>query len=122
MSMPSTDLGALDEVRVQLLGKKGLLTEQLKSLGALPPPSVPLRANGSTMPRRRSTQRSKCIAIRLEQAAMQAELAEGDDRCHLARPRPGAGQPAPGDAHALADREDFRAGGIRSAHGAGGRR
>ncbi|MEZ5475627.1 MAG: phenylalanine--tRNA ligase subunit alpha [Steroidobacteraceae bacterium] len=32
----STDLAALDELRVRLLGKKGSLTEQLKSLGALP--------------------------------------------------------------------------------------
>ena len=31
----AADLGALDEVRVRLLGKKGLLTEQLKGLGAL---------------------------------------------------------------------------------------
>jgi phenylalanyl-tRNA synthetase alpha chain len=31
----SADLARLDEVRVQWLGKKGLLTEQLKSLGAL---------------------------------------------------------------------------------------
>ena len=31
-----TDLGALDEVRVRWLGKKGALTEQLKSLGGLP--------------------------------------------------------------------------------------
>src|SRR6185369_13632424 len=30
------DLTALDEVRVRWLGKKGTLTEQLKSLGALP--------------------------------------------------------------------------------------
>jgi phenylalanyl-tRNA synthetase alpha chain len=30
------DRGALEEVRVRLLGKKGLLTEQLKSLGKLP--------------------------------------------------------------------------------------
>ena len=30
------DLGALDEVRVRWLGKKGTLTEQLKSLGDLP--------------------------------------------------------------------------------------
>ncbi len=30
------DLAALDEVRVRWLGKKGTLTEQLKSLGALP--------------------------------------------------------------------------------------
>ena len=32
----STTLAALGEVRVHWLGKKGLLTEQLKSLGALP--------------------------------------------------------------------------------------
>ena len=31
-----TDLGALDEARVRWLGKKGALTEQLKSLGGLP--------------------------------------------------------------------------------------
>lgn len=32
----SADLGALDDVRVRWLGKKGALTEQLKSLGGLP--------------------------------------------------------------------------------------
>jgi phenylalanyl-tRNA synthetase alpha chain len=32
----SSDLAALDDVRVRWLGKKGTLTEQLKSLGALP--------------------------------------------------------------------------------------
>ena len=32
----STELAALDDVRVRWLGKKGQLTEQLKSLGALP--------------------------------------------------------------------------------------
>jgi phenylalanyl-tRNA synthetase alpha chain len=32
----SADLAALDDVRVGFLGKKGLLTEQLKALGALP--------------------------------------------------------------------------------------
>jgi len=31
----SATLAALDEVRVRILGKKGLLTEQLKGLGAL---------------------------------------------------------------------------------------
>ena len=31
----STTLAALDEVRVRVLGKKGLLTEQLKSLGSM---------------------------------------------------------------------------------------
>ena len=32
----SADAAALDEVRVRYLGKKGLLTQQLKQLGALP--------------------------------------------------------------------------------------
>jgi len=33
----ATDLPQLDQVRVQFLGKKGVLTEQLKQLGGLPP-------------------------------------------------------------------------------------
>ena len=32
----AADLQALDEIRVQYLGKKGLLTEELKQLGKLP--------------------------------------------------------------------------------------
>ena len=32
----SADVSRLDEVRVHWLGKKGVLTEQLKSLGAMP--------------------------------------------------------------------------------------
>ena len=31
------DVAAVEAVRVKYLGKKGLLTEQLKALGALPP-------------------------------------------------------------------------------------
>ena len=37
----ATDPTALDQVRVNFLGKKGLLTEQLKSLGKLPPEEKP---------------------------------------------------------------------------------
>ena len=33
----ATNLAALDQVRVHYLGKSGLLTEQLKQLGKLPP-------------------------------------------------------------------------------------
>ena len=33
----AADLNALDQLRVHYLGKKGLLTEQLKSLGQLAP-------------------------------------------------------------------------------------
>ena len=35
------DLAALDAVRVQFLGKKGLLTAQLRELGKLPPAEIP---------------------------------------------------------------------------------
>ena len=35
------DLQTLDQVRVQYLGKKGALTEYLKSLGQLPPEERP---------------------------------------------------------------------------------
>lgn len=37
----ATTVAALDEVRVQYLGKKGVLTEQLKGLGKLPPDERP---------------------------------------------------------------------------------
>lgn len=33
----ASDLGALDAVRVKALGKKGLITEQLKQLGRMAP-------------------------------------------------------------------------------------
>lgn len=38
----AADLTALDEVRVRYLGKKGLITDQLKSLGRLPPAERPV--------------------------------------------------------------------------------
>jgi phenylalanyl-tRNA synthetase alpha chain len=37
-----SDLQALDDIRVQYLGKKGTLTDLLKSLGALSPEERPL--------------------------------------------------------------------------------
>lgn len=37
----SPDLNSLDQLRVQYLGKKGALTEQMKSLGKLPPEERP---------------------------------------------------------------------------------
>lgn len=41
------DLGALDTLRVQYLGKKGLLTQQLRELGKLPPEEI--RAAGKAI-------------------------------------------------------------------------
>ncbi len=73
----SADLSSLEEVRVRLLGKKGVLTEQLKSLGALP--AVERPAAGQKI-----TEAKVCIQAalegrraRLEEAALYAELAQG---------------------------------------------
>ncbi len=71
------DLAALDETRVRLLGKKGLLTEQLKGLGKLPAserPSAGQKINDaklaiqSALDARRSE---------LDEEALRAELARG---------------------------------------------
>ena len=71
------DLSSLEEVRVRLLGKKGVLTEQLKSLGALPAAERP--AAGQKI-----NEAKVCIQAalegrraRLEEAALNAELTQG---------------------------------------------
>ena len=59
----SRSRGALEEIRVRLLGKKGLLTEQLKGLGrGCPRPSARRRARRSTRPRSPSKRRSRRAA------------------------------------------------------------
>lgn len=73
----STTLAALDEARVRWLGKKGLLTEQLKSLGALPAAERP--AAGARINEAKQQVESAIEAAReaLSQAAVEAELAAG---------------------------------------------
>jgi phenylalanyl-tRNA synthetase alpha chain len=73
----SPGLGALDEVRVRWLGKKGTLTEQLKSLGGLAPAERP--AAGARINEAKG-QVQKAIDARreaLERAAVEAELQAG---------------------------------------------
>ncbi len=73
----SATLAALDEVRVRLLGKKGLLTEQLKGLGALSAaerPAAGQRINDAKTAIQAALEMHK---IRLEQSALDAELAKG---------------------------------------------
>ncbi len=41
----TADIPALEQVRVQYLGKKGVLTEQMKTLGSLPPEQRPQAGN-----------------------------------------------------------------------------
>ncbi len=71
------DLGALDEARVRWLGKKGTLTEQLKSLGALPAAERP--AAGQKINEAKQSVQSAIDARRrlLEQAEVESKLAAG---------------------------------------------
>jgi phenylalanyl-tRNA synthetase alpha chain len=73
----STTLAALDEARVRWLGKKGLLTEQLKALGALPAAERP--AAGARINEAKQQVESAIDAARdaLSRAAVEAELAAG---------------------------------------------
>ena len=84
----SATLAALDEVRVRYLGKKGLLTEQLKSLGALSAaerPAAGLKINEAKTSLQASLEMHR---IRLEQTALEQELAKGTIDVSL----PGRGQ------------------------------
>src|ERR1700722_14857082 len=90
----SANLAALDEVRVRLLGKKGLLTEQLKSLGALSAaerPAAGQRINEAKTSIQTALEMHK---IRLEEAGLAKELAKGPLDVTL----PGRGQ-EPGSLH-----------------------
>ena len=73
----SLDLSALDEVRVRLLGKKGLLTEQLKSLGKLPAaerPAAGQRINDAKAAIQSALEERR---ERLEHETLDAEVARG---------------------------------------------
>jgi len=59
----ATDTQALDALRVQYLGKKGVLTEQLKALGKLPPEERP--AAGQAINRAKETV-NEALSARLE--------------------------------------------------------
>src|SRR5271165_277710 len=86
----SRDLGALDEVRVRLLGKKGLLTEQLKSVGRLPAAERPAAGQKINEAKAAIHAALEARRERLEQEALSAELARGAIDVTL----PGRGQEA----------------------------
>jgi phenylalanyl-tRNA synthetase alpha chain len=86
----SANLAALEEVRVRVLGKKGLLTEQLKSLGKLSAaerPAAGQRINDAKTSIQASLEMHR---IRLEQVALEKDLAKGTIDVTL----PGRGQEA----------------------------
>jgi len=71
------DLAALDEARVQFLGKKGELTDQLKQLGSLPAEQRP--SAGQAINQAKQTLQTAINERRdtLESARLDAELAAG---------------------------------------------
>jgi phenylalanyl-tRNA synthetase alpha chain len=90
----SADLGALDEARVHWLGKKGVLTEQLKVLGALPAAERP--AAGARINKAKEQVQAAIEARRaaLERADIERRLAAGRSDVTL----PGRGE-EPGGLH-----------------------
>jgi phenylalanyl-tRNA synthetase alpha chain len=86
----SADLGALDEVRVHFMGKKGLLTEQLKSLGSLPAAERPLAGQKINEAKAAIQAAMESRRASLEAAALARELAKGTIDVTL----PGRGQEA----------------------------
>ncbi len=90
----SADLVTLDEIRVRLLGKKGLLTEQLKGLGKLSAAERPAAGQRINEAKAAIQSALEMHKIRLESAAMARELAGGTIDVTL----PGRGQ-EPGSLH-----------------------
>jgi phenylalanyl-tRNA synthetase alpha chain len=73
----SASLAALDEVRVRILGKKGLLTEQLKGLGRLSSADRPAAGQRINEAKASIHAALEMHRIRLEQTQLEETLAKG---------------------------------------------
>jgi phenylalanyl-tRNA synthetase alpha chain len=73
----SLDLGSLDEARVRWLGKKGALTEQLKSLGGLPAAERPAAGQRINEAKERVQAAIEARREALAQAQIERALAAG---------------------------------------------
>ena len=71
------DLGALDEVRVRWLGKKGTITEQLKSLGTLPGSERAAAGQRINEAKERVNAAIEARRVALENAEVERKLAAG---------------------------------------------
>ncbi len=69
------DLQALDQVRVAYLGKKGKLTERMKTLGKLSPEERPKAGQAINAAKQQVQQAIEARKAALEQAALEAKLA-----------------------------------------------
>jgi phenylalanyl-tRNA synthetase alpha chain len=88
----SNTLAALDDVRVRFLGKKGALTEQLKSLGELPAAERPAAGQRINESKERIHAAIDARRVALERAADDAKLSQGRIDVTL----PGRGEPRGG--------------------------
>ena len=73
----SDGIAALDEIRVQWLGKKGVLTEQLKALSALPAAERPSAGARINTLKSRLHEAIEARRAELERRAVEAELTRG---------------------------------------------
>ncbi len=71
----ATDLRQLDSVRVKYLGKKGLVTDQLKALGTLPKEEKPAAGKAINLAKQQITQQLEQRLEQLEIRAIDARLA-----------------------------------------------
>jgi phenylalanyl-tRNA synthetase alpha chain len=71
----AADPAALDDVRVRYLGKKGLLTAQLKQLGALPAEQRPAAGQEINRVKQRVQQQLDARRVALQSAVMDRQLA-----------------------------------------------
>jgi phenylalanyl-tRNA synthetase alpha chain len=88
------DLAALDAVRVQFLGKKGLFTAQLKEIGKLPPAEIPAAGKAINDAKAALTGALDARRAALEARHLEAQLAADALDVTL----PGRGTP-PGQLH-----------------------
>ena len=71
----ATDLRALDQVRVDYLGKKGVLTERMKQLGQLDASERPAAGQAINVAKQQLQQQLEARREALQQAALEAKLA-----------------------------------------------
>jgi phenylalanyl-tRNA synthetase alpha chain len=88
----AADAGVLDEVRVQYLGKKGLLTQQLKQLGSLPPAERPVAGQAINRIKQQVQRAIDARRETLQTAALNTQL----ERESIDVTLPGRGQPSGG--------------------------
>lgn len=92
----AADLRLLDDIRVRYLGKKGLLTEQLKQLGSLPAEQRPQAGQAINVAKKQVQDAIEARKTDLQNAALQARLASECVDVTL----PGRGQ-QPGGLHPI---------------------